>query len=61
MHATALVHIRPTIYHKYSPSQLVVGKQPNISHLGIFGCAIYVPIAPTQRLKWVPKEDWAFM
>ena len=54
MHAAALVHIRPTIYHKYSPSQLVVGKQPNISHLGIFGCTVYVPIAPTQRIKMGP-------
>ena len=47
MHATALVRIRPTTYHEYSPSQLVLGKQPNISHLRIFGCAVYVPIAPT--------------
>ena len=48
---TALVHIRPTTYHKHSPSQLVLGKKPNISHLGIFGCAIYAPIAPTQCTK----------
>ena len=33
MHVTALVRIRPTTYHEYSPSQLVLGKQPNISHL----------------------------
>ncbi|WJZ98367.1 hypothetical protein VitviT2T_016895 [Vitis vinifera] len=51
MHAAALVRIRPTTYHEYSPSQLVLGKQPNISHLRIFGCAVYVPIAPTQRTK----------
>ena len=29
----------------------MLGKQPNISHLRIFGCAVYVPIAPTQRTK----------
>ncbi|WJZ86250.1 hypothetical protein VitviT2T_005726 [Vitis vinifera] len=51
MHAAALVRIRPTTYHEYSPSQLVLGKQPNIFHLRIFGCAVYVPIAPTQRTK----------
>ena len=61
MHATALVHIQLTTYLEYSSSQLMLGKQPNIYHLKIVGCAIYVPIAPTQRLKWVPKEDWAFM
>ena len=26
--------------------QLICGQQPNISHFRIFGCAIYVPIAP---------------
>ena len=51
MHVVALVRIRPTTYHKDSPSQLMLGKQPNISHLRIFGCAVYVPIAPTQRTK----------
>ena len=33
MHVVALVHIRPTTYHEYFPLQLVLGKQPNISHL----------------------------
>ena len=28
----ALVRIRPTTYHEYSPTQLVLGKQPNISY-----------------------------
>ena len=56
MHATTLVRIRPTTYHKYSPSQLMLGKQPNISHLRIFGCAVYIPIAPTQRTKMGPQR-----
>ena len=51
MHAAALVCIRPTTYHECSPSQLVLGKQPNISHLLVFGCTVYVPIALTQRTK----------
>ena len=56
MHVTSLVHIRPIAYHEYSPSQLVLGKQPNISHLRIFGCTIYVPIVPTQRTKMGPQR-----
>ena len=30
MHVASLVRIRPTPYHEYSPSQLVLGKQQNI-------------------------------
>ena len=54
MHAANLVHIRPTAYHEYSPFQLVLDKPPNISHIRIFGCAIYVPTAPTHRTKMDP-------
>ena len=56
MHVTRLVHIRPTTYHEYSPSQLVLDKQPNISHLQICGCAVYVPIASTQCTKMGPQQ-----
>ena len=31
MHVAVLVHIQLTTYHEYSSSQLVLGKQPNIS------------------------------
>ena len=56
MHAASLVRVRLTTCHEFSPSQLVPGKQPNISHLRIFGCAVYVPIAPTQRTKIGPQR-----
>ena len=51
MHVASLNHIQPTTYHKYSRSQLVLDKQQNISRLQIFGCALYVPITPTQCTK----------
>ena len=56
MHATSVIRIRPTSYHGYFPSQLVLGKQPNISHLRVFGCAVHVPIAPPQRTKMGPQR-----
>ena len=56
MHDASLIRIRPTSYHEYSPSQLVLGKQPNISHLRVFGCAIHVPITPPQRTKMGPQR-----
>ena len=59
MHAATLVRIRPTTYHEYFPSQLVLGKQSNISHLRvfgcIFGCIVYLLIASTQHTKMGPQ------
>ncbi|CAM8902209.1 unnamed protein product [Rhodiola kirilowii] len=37
--------------------QLAFGQVPNVSHLRIFGCAIYVPIAPPQRTKMGPQRS----
>ncbi|KAL0329128.1 UNVERIFIED_CONTAM: Copia protein, partial [Sesamum radiatum] len=56
LHAAALIRMRPTSYHKFSPLQLVFGQEPNISHLRVFGCAVYVPIAPAQRTKMGPQR-----
>jgi len=56
LHAASLIRIRPTNYHKFSPLQLVLGQEPNLSHLRIFGCAVYVPIAPPQRTKMGPQR-----
>ena len=36
LHAATLIRLRPTGYHKVSPLQLVMGQEPNISHLRIF-------------------------
>ena len=56
MHSASLMRIRPTSYHEYSPSQLVLGKQPNIFHFRVFGCAVHVSIAPSQRTKMGPQR-----
>ncbi|KAK7302565.1 hypothetical protein RJT34_13457 [Clitoria ternatea] len=56
LHAAALIRIRPTSNHEYSPLQLVHCKEPNISHLRIFGSAVYVPISPPQRTKMGPQR-----
>ena len=54
LHAATLIRLRPSANHEQSPLQLVFGKEPNISHLKIFGCSVYVPIAPPQRTKMGP-------
>ena len=55
MHVASLVRIEPITYHEYSPSQLVLGKQSNISHLRIFSCVVYIPIAPVERTIMGPQ------
>ncbi|CAL8994471.1 unnamed protein product, partial [Prunus brigantina] len=56
LHAASLVRLRPVANNQYSPIQLVLGNQPNISHLRVFGCAVYVPIVPPQRTKMGPQR-----
>ncbi|GJU45335.1 hypothetical protein Tco_1202601 [Tanacetum coccineum] len=56
LHAASLIRMRSSANHKYSPIQLTYGQEPNISHLKIFGCAVYVPIAPPQRTKIGPQR-----
>ena len=47
IHAANLNCLRPTTNQDLSPLELVLGYQHNISHLCVFGCAVYVPLAPT--------------
>jgi hypothetical protein len=35
---------------------LAFGQPPNIFHFRIFGCVVYVPIAPPQRTKMGPQR-----
>ena len=56
IHATNLIRLRPTTNHDLSPLQLAQGYQPNISHLRVFGCDVYVSIAPTHRPKLGPQR-----
>ena len=58
MHVASLVRIRPTSYHEHSPSQLVLGKQQNISHLRIFGCAICTNCTYTLIQNGSPTKAW---
>ena len=46
LHATLLIRFRLTASQPFSAYQLVTGYEPDISHLRIFGSAVYMPIAP---------------
>ena len=56
IHVVNLIRLRPIANQDLSPLQFVLGYQPNISHLYVFGCAIYVPLAPTHRTKLGPQR-----
>ena len=56
IHATNLIRFRPIANHDLSPLQLAKVYQPNIWHLRVFGCAVYVPITPTHRPKLGPQR-----
>ena len=56
IHAANLIRLRPSTNQDLSPLQLVPGYQPNISHLLVFGCVVYVPVTPTHRTKLVPQR-----
>ena len=56
IHAANLIRLCHTTNHDLSPLQLANGYQPNISHLRVFGCAVYVLIAPTHRPKLGPQR-----
>ena len=57
LHAAALIRIRPSAYHEYSTLQLTFGQEPNIFHLKIFGCVVYVRLLHHNIQIWVFKED----
>ena len=51
LHAANLIRFRPTVNQDLSPLHLTSSYQPNISHLCVFCCGVYVLIAPTHRTK----------
>jgi len=56
LHVATLICIRPTSYHKFSPLQLVFDHEPNIFHLRIYSCVVYVPIYPSYCTKMGPQR-----
>ncbi|KAM2817807.1 hypothetical protein COP1_041878 [Malus domestica] len=56
LHAAKLVRLRPVATQPFSAIQLVTGCEPYISHLRVFGCAVYVPISPPLRTKMGPQR-----
>ena len=56
LHANAILQLWPVLGMKESPKELLEGVKPSISHLRVFGCAVYVPIPPSKRTKLGPQR-----
>lgn len=51
LHLTMLVRLRPILTQPYFALQLPTGYEPNVSHLHIFGCAVYILIGLSLLIK----------
>ena len=64
LHVAALIRLRPTASLLQSPLQMVLGYEPDISHLLTFSCAVQLYrclLHHQKERKWVPNAVWAFM
>ena len=45
LRTVALLHLRPTLINVQTPYELLSGRPPNVSHIRVFGCQVWVPIS----------------
>ena len=51
LHAASLLKLRPTLLNTQTPQELLSGRPPNISHLRVFGCEVWIPLPDPHRHK----------
>ena len=56
LHALKLVRLTLVATQPFSAIRLVTGYEPDISHLHVFGCVVYVPISPPLCAKIGPQR-----
>ena len=44
LYAAALLRLRPTLLNVQTPYELLSGRPPNISHIRVFRCQVWVPL-----------------
>ena len=62
LHAAALLRLRPTLLNPITSQQLLIGHTPDVSHLRIFGCRVWVPRPePLRRTISALREEGVYM
>ena len=62
LHAAALLRLRPTLLNPITFQQLLTGRTPDVSHLRIFGCKVWVPwLEPLRRTISALREEGVYM
>ena len=51
LHAASLLKLRPTLLNTQTPHELLSGRPPDISHLRVFGCQVWIPLPDPYRHK----------
>ena len=49
--------LRPTLLNQQTPYEFLSGRPPNISHLRVFGCQVWVPISEPKKQKLGPHRQ----
>lgn len=49
LHAATLLRLRPTLLNQQTPYEPLASRPPNITHLRVFRCQIWVPVPEPQR------------
>ena len=49
LHAATLLRLRPTLLNHLTPFELLAGRPPNVSHLRVFRCQVWIPVAEPKR------------
>ena len=62
LHVAALLRLRPTLLNPITSQQLLTGRTPDVSHLRIFGCRVWVPRPePLRRTISAHREEGVYM
>lgn len=49
LHAAALLRLRPTLLNTQTPYELLSGRPPDVSHIRVFGCQVWIPVPDPKR------------